>query len=342
MLVSASCSLLHRVVTLVAGLTALWLGASAGTVALAFIVGGLSLIALAWIQMSRRCGQPLLRLSMPEALRLYRLSVPFFSVAALSAIYARGVMIMLGALGSSQAVGTYAVADRLMVPLGLGPNMFNSAVYPALARVAHRSLAEAGALFARCLRLLLVAAIPIAALTMIFAADIVGGFFGAAYLGAVPVVQVLAWTLPIRGAQTLLGSQLAAIDQRSTEARARARLAGLCLFLVLSPLLIHARGIVGAAWAVLICDAVQTGLYWGLLRRARAVPALASSFLAPAAAAAVTLAASALLPDWGLKLHLAAVVLVLSAAMWGLGAIKLHDLRFLRAMLTGHVASPPE
>jgi O-antigen/teichoic acid export membrane protein len=149
---------------------------------------------------------------------------------------------------------------------------------------------------------------------------------------------VLAWTLPIRGAESLLGSQLAAMNQQA--ALARARLAGLCFFLVLSPLLILSRGYVGAAWAVLVCDTAQLILYWWLLKKARAAPALAGSFLAPAAAAAATLVTSGLLTDVKLTMRLMAVVLVMAAGMWGFGAIRLHDLRFLRALLSGKETAP--
>jgi O-antigen/teichoic acid export membrane protein len=338
MRVSASCGLLHRLLTLGLGLIAIGLGFHAGTVALAFIAGALSLIALAWTQTSRHFGQPLLRWSPSEALHLYRLATPFFGLAALAVIYARGAMIVLSALTTSQAVGLYAVADRLMVPLGLGPTLFNSAVYPALARVAHSSLADARALSARCLRLLLVLAIPFAALTTIFATDIVRLFFGTADLGAASALQILAWTLPIRGAQSLLGSQLAAMNQQS--ALARARLAGLCVFLVLSPLLILGRGYVGAAWAVLVCDTLQLSLYWWLLKGAGAAPALAVSFLAPAAAAATTAAGSTLFTDMSLTLRLIAAALIMAAGIWGFGAVRLHDLRFLRALVAGKETAP--
>jgi O-antigen/teichoic acid export membrane protein len=340
MAVSSSCLLAHRVLTLILGLLAIWLGFRASIVALAFIIGAFSLMVFAWIQTSRYIGRLRLRWRPAEAARLYREAAPFFGLSALSTIYNRGSTIILSALTTTQTVGLYAAADRLMIPLGLGPAMFNAAAYPALARVTHSSVEEARALSARCLRLLLVVAIPLAAFTSIFALDIVRLCFGPGYLGAASALQILAWAMPIRAAQSLFGSQLAAMKQQS--AQARARFAGLCLFLVLLPVLILARGYVGAAWAVLICDTVQMSLWWSLLRKVGSAPTLIASFLAPAAAAAATAGVNSLLTDTSVALHLIVAAMVMCAGMWAFGAIKLHDLRFLRVLMSSKKALPQQ
>jgi O-antigen/teichoic acid export membrane protein len=338
MAVFASCMLAHRLLTLILGLLAIWLGFSASTVALAFIVGAVVLLLLAWIQASRYIGRLRLRWRPSEARQLYREAAPFFGLSALGTLYGRGSTIVLSALTTAHTVGLYAAADRLLIPLGLGPSMFNAAAYPALARVTHSSLEEARALSARCLRLLLVVAIPLAAFTAIFAVDIVRLFFGTGYLAAAPALQILAWAMPIRAAQALFGSQLAAMKQQS--AQARARFLALCLFLVLLPVLILSRGFVGAAWAVLICDALQLSLWWSLLRKAGAAPTLTAPFLAPAAAATVTAGVNFLLTDISLVLRLIVAAVVMVAGLWAFGAIKMHDLRFLRALMASKKAQP--
>jgi O-antigen/teichoic acid export membrane protein len=244
-------------------------------------------------------------------------------------------MIVLGALSASQQVGLYAVADRLMIPLSLGPAAFNAAVYPALSRVTRESLEAARDLCSLCLRLLLVVTVPIATLAAIFASAVTGLFFGSAYLAAAPALQVLAWTLPVRGVQYLLGSQLAAIHQQA--AVTRARFTGLCTFAVCSPLLILTDGYIGAAWALLLCDSVQLMLYGAALRRLRAAPAFSAPLLAPAAAAALTGAVSVILPgQLGLAWRLPAMLLIMAAGLSVFGAVKLHDLRFLRSVLSSH------
>ena len=319
--------LAHRLLTLAFGLTAIWLGASAGTVALALVFGALALIGFAWVQGAHLFGRPALQFAPQQALKLFRLASPFFGLAALGVIHARGGLIMLSALTTQSAVGLYAVVDRFMVAAALPPGVFNSAVYPALSRLARTSAADAMVLVVRCLRLVTVGTVPIATVLTIFAGDIIGLIFGPQFLAATLALQVLAWTLPLRGVQWLLGSQLAAMDRQS--ALARARTVSLCAFLTLTPLLILGAGFVGAAWAVLICDGLQLGLYWRLLKSAESAPAMSKQFFAPVFAAAATLGASTMLPHLALGQRLLGVCLVLGIGLWVTGAIRRHDLMFV-------------
>jgi O-antigen/teichoic acid export membrane protein len=331
MLVSGGVGLAHRLLIMVLGLLALRLGASAGMVALCFVAGGVALIAMAWTTSVHRCGRPRLRWSVADALRLYRRGMPFFGLTAMAVIYSRGTAILLGALATSRMVGLYAVADRLMIPLSLGPVMFNAAVYPALSRVTLDSLAAGRELCARCLRLLLVVTVPLAACGMIMAADVVQLVFGATYRGAAPALQVLVWTLPVRGAQYLLGSQLAALHRQ--HAVARARFMGLCAFGVSAPLLILTRGYIGAAYALLLCDVAQLMLYAWSLHRLDAAPRVTAALAALAAAVAVTAAATLPFANLTPLLRLPGIALVMASCLWAFGAVRLHDLRFLRALL---------
>jgi len=255
---------IHRLLTLVLALAAIGLGAAPGTVVLSLMTGAAFLVSYAWIAGSRRFGRPLLRWAPRKAAEQFRLESPFLGLTALGVVYARGGLIMLSALAGPVAVGLYAVVDRFMVAAALVPGVFNSAVYPALVRLAGASPAEAPAPAVRCLRLLAVATIPLATLIGIFAEDIVGKVFRTALLPASAALQVLAWTLPIRGAQWLLGSQLTALDRQAQMAKAHS--IGLVTFLTLTPLFIVGAGFTGLAWAVLICDGLQFTHYWWLLR----------------------------------------------------------------------------
>jgi O-antigen/teichoic acid export membrane protein len=340
MLVSASADLAHRVLILVLGLGAIWLGAGAGSVGLAMTTGALTLIAFAWIQASHHFGRPALRFDPLEAWRLFRLGTPFFWIAALTVLYSRGATLMLSGLTTTNAVGLYAAADRFVVAAGMGPAMFNAAAYPALARMASHSASDARVLFNRCLRLLLICTIPVATMIAIFSADVVRLLFGASYPGTTPALQILIWCVPIQGLHGLFSSQLSAMDQQA--GLARVRFAGLCAFLVLCPTLILELGFVGAAWAALFGDTVHLTLCWMLLQRVRSAPRLEKSLLAIGIVAAITAAASAVLSDLNVVPRLIAVIVVMVAGMWGFGAVRLRDLRFFRALIFGAKASSLE
>lgn len=323
--------MLHRFLTLALALTAIWLGADAGTVTLAFVAGAAFLIAFAWVAGSRRFGRPRLQLDWRRALGLFRRASPFLGLTALSVVYVRGGLIMLSALSGPVAVGLYAVVDRFMVAAGLAPGVFNSAVYPALSRIARDSTADARALAVRCLRLMMVGTIPLAAMISIFAHDILPLLFGAEFLPAAVALEVLAWTLPLRGAQWLLGSQLAALDHQA--AMAKGRSVALAAFLTLTPALILGLGFVGVAWAVLLCDALQLALYRRVLQRAQSAPSLTKSSVPPALAAVATLVTSAIANDLPLVARVLVAATVMATGLWAFGAIRRTDLEFLLALI---------
>ena len=260
----------YRAVTLVMALTAIHLGVSAGWVSWIFFSGSAIYLAFAWYQSSRFFGRTTFRLAPREALRLFKLSAPFFSIAAFAVLYGRGAVVMLSAMASPHAVGLYAAADRIMIAVGLAPTMLNSAVYPALTRVAARSRAEVRALCGRAALLMLAVTLPLAGLFTVFSSRLVLLLFGPSYGEAARVLQILTWTLPVVGLQSLFGSQLIAVSQQ--RALAGARFSGLALFALLSPVLIWSLGIRGAAWAVLASDTALSVYYFTILRKTDATP----------------------------------------------------------------------
>ncbi|HEY6456176.1 MAG TPA: flippase [Steroidobacteraceae bacterium] len=260
----------YRIITLALGLVAIHYGAGPGLVAWTFVVGAVMYFAVVWRQNFQVFGQPGFRWAPREASELFRLSAPFFGVQAFAAIYARGAVIMLSAIATPQSVGVYAAADRLMVAVALAPTMLGSAVYPALTRVAARSRVEVRALCGRSVLLMLITTLPLAMVFTMFAHPLIGVLFGPLYRQAAPALQILTWTLPIVGVQSLLGSQLMAVNQQHL--LARARFLGLTLFVLLAPLLIWKFGFRGAAVAVLVSDAVLLLHYLTILLKVEATP----------------------------------------------------------------------
>jgi O-antigen/teichoic acid export membrane protein len=267
MLRVAACEFAYRLVALLLGVALMGAGAGVALLALVFPLSGMVLVALAVWQLSRTCGLPALRWAPAEARGYYRQAMPFFGSTALSILYSRTSTLLLGLQVARRELGLYSAADRLMVPLLLGPQIFNTAVFPALSRLAHESPQAAHELCGRCIRLLLCLALPLTLLVMLWAPQAVTLCFGADYDGAASALRWLVWSLPVRGVQYLLGSLLAASGRQSSVAGARA--VGLVSFAVLAPVLIHFLGYIGAAMAVPLCDAMQLGLYVRAVRRVR-------------------------------------------------------------------------
>ena len=117
---------------------------------------------------------------------------------------------------------------------------------------------------------MVITTLPLAIVFTTFAQRLISVLYGPLYLEAAPALQILTWTLPIVGVQSLLGSQLVAVNQQHI--LARARLGGLTLFVLLSPLLIWKFGFLGAAVAVLVSDTVLLFHYFAILSKVKAAP----------------------------------------------------------------------
>lgn len=261
----------HRLIVLGAGLVAIRLGASAAVTLLVLPVSALCYAGFGWWRTSSDFGSPRWRFAPAETLQVFRAASPFFGVIVLSVLYARGAIVMLGALGNETAVGLYAAADRVLIAAMLLPNMFNASVFPALTRLQHSDPPKAMRLAIRSLILLAAAGVPLAFGLSFFATDILRLVFGPDYQGAVTALQLLAWTVPAHGAQVVLGSLLVAMD-RQTE-MARARLLGVIVFVALGVVMIRFAGITGLAGTVLICEVFQLLVYVLLLRSSSRVSA---------------------------------------------------------------------
>jgi uncharacterized membrane protein len=78
---------------------------------------------------------------------------------------------------------------------------------------------------------------------------------------------------------------------------------------------------------------LQFALYWWLLRTKQADPPLTKAVLAPGGAAALTAAVVAVFEHLHSPTRLIMIILVLAAGMFALGAVRPHDLRFLRTVM---------
>jgi PST family polysaccharide transporter len=330
---SALGSSAHRVLALMLGALAIFAGAGPGVTAGALVASAVALMLAALAAFARRFGAPRWRAAPRAAARLLYGRMAFFGLRMLNVVYSRGGLIILSLLASHEAVGTFTVADRIMVAPSLLPMMFVNAVYPALSRLANVSVDDVLALTVRCGRLLLVGAITLATLVTLLAPDIVALLFGKSFAPAAAVLQVLAWTLPVSGTRQLLSVHLLALDQRTSLVRARA--VSLGVFLASCPLLIvSGLGYKGPAWAQLLSEMFEVSWYLWLLHRSRSASGLIRAMLAPLLAAATTIVvASVFLSPLPELPRLIALFLVMVAALLISGSVRLHDLRFLRQIL---------
>jgi O-antigen/teichoic acid export membrane protein len=185
----------------------------------------------------------------------------------------------------------------------------------------------------RCLRLILLATIPLAALLAIFAADLTSIIFGGRADGAAPVLAMLAPLAVVRGVTSMWMGHCVAIGEEHRAAVAKARAA--VAFFVMASSGILALGPMGLAIAAVLAEVL---LAWQLRRllasQEQSDPVWPSTRGVIVAAACAAMVA-ACLPSLVLPVRAMLVIGTMAFATALFGGVHGHDLRFLVAILRG-------
>jgi O-antigen/teichoic acid export membrane protein len=320
----------HRVLVALLASVALLLGAGASVALLAMPVAAMLSLIAAWAYARGDIAVSSSSHESIDRIELLRASLPFLGTAVLAAVYTRGGLLLLTGLRGDMATGLYSVADRLLVPIYMVTGTFVAAVFPALARLSAEP-ARMRELGRRCVRLIMLATIPLATLLAIFAADVTTILFGKQAISAAPVLAMLAPLAVARSVSSLWLAHCAAVGAESRAAIAKGR--AVLYSFVLAGLGIIAFGPTGLALATVLTEfylawclrriLIDYGQYESAWRTLRSV------FLAAAAAAVV----AALVRAHGPALRAALVVCTIVIVTVMFEGIRGHDLRFLMAIL---------
>ena len=320
----------HRILVATLAATAIMLGFSAPVALLAMPVSAFLSLAAAWAYARRDLQAPSTVPCAVNRTDLIRASLPFLGTALLAAIYSRGGVLLLTGLRGEVATGLYAAADRLLVPIYMVTGTFITATFPALTRFASEP-GRMRELSKRCLRLILLVTIPLAALLAIFAPDVTAIIFGRRADGAAPVLAMLAPLAVVRAVTSLWMGHCVAIGQEHRAALAKAW--AVVAFFVAATFGIVALGPMGLAIAAVLAEVL---LAWQLRRllvgqeQSDPVwPAMRGVIVAAACAAVV----AAWLPSLALPVRAMLVVGTMALATALFGGVHGHDLRFLVAIL---------
>jgi O-antigen/teichoic acid export membrane protein len=195
-------------------------------------------------------------------------------------VYFRIDVILVSVLRDEASVGLYSAAFVLTAPLGFFADNAANAIFPPLASAFVSSKRSYQAILRTVWRWSLPLLLCLGALMTLLANVILGGVFGSTYLGAAPAFQVLVWASIISYFNSLFFRALEASNRQVYVTLILA--AGALMNLLLGFVLITAFGIVGAALAFLVTQAIillatrsSAGLFVrGLVRRVRGQAAI--------------------------------------------------------------------
>jgi len=231
----------------------------------------------------------------------------------LALLVTRVDLIVLTHAASMEEAGRYAAPYRIYEAGMMIPSMATFVLFPALVRMFAAAPAQFPLMVQLVMRSGLVLATPVVLVLCFAASDIMRVVFGAAYVTAHGVLQVLAVNLLLLWLHQTLANALMAAGRQKLDLIANAF--ACALYLPLLYFLAGARGAIGAALAMTLMWAVQVALRLWFLRdapsQASTLGGLGKVALAGAAAALVSFGLAPRLGYGALALGLVAYALAI-------------------------------
>jgi O-antigen/teichoic acid export membrane protein len=245
----------------------------------ATVLGGLILLS-AYVA---GYGLPRLRLRKARWRELLRAAWPIGASSLLTQLHANLGLVMLGLIATFQQTGIYNSAYRLVFFLMTLDRVFYTVFFPVVARFIENQPDRLAELVGTAVRMILALSIPLCVGASILARPILEAVFAAEYSGAVPVLQVLVWFLPLSMFNSLAGYTLLAAGRDRQFLKCTA--AGVAVAVLFNLAAVPLAGAAGAAVAIVAGEAFLLVLMGRCLLR-MVTPRLEPRTLAPLAAAA--------------------------------------------------------
>jgi O-antigen/teichoic acid export membrane protein len=195
---------------------------------------------------------------------LTRAALPFALAGIFVKIYSYVDSIMLKHLHGDIDVGEYAVAYKLTYALQFLPLAFVAALYPGMSNVAQNDRKALAPLLKGSLRLMMIAAVPLAALLSSLSDIIIPVVYGPQFHGSITPLMVLPWVLVPIFLDFPIGSLLNATHRAGLKTTSM----GITMIVnvVANALLIPSMGPTGASWAGVISFTILFFLGWSFAR----------------------------------------------------------------------------
>jgi O-antigen/teichoic acid export membrane protein len=236
------------------------------------------------------------------------LGLPMFLATTFGILSYKVDTVMLNEIAGKAATGIYGLGHRALDILLIAPNIFATAMFPALARYSQNSATDTRRLAERGLRYMLLAALPLAWLTSLSAEPLIEWFARGTmdadpseFAASITVLQLVIWGLPLQAANLVLNRTLIAAGRERVFTLIG--LAALVTNVALNALLIPRFGYYGAGAATVITLAQSVALHAYNLGRTEYRHPLGRAFARPVATLAVSWTATAgllhlLAPGW--------------------------------------------
>jgi O-antigen/teichoic acid export membrane protein len=180
---------------------------------------------------------------------LLKESYPLLLSGAMIIIYQKIDQVMIRNMIDNKAVGQFAIASAITEYVIFIPNVIAQTITPLLVKLHQRDVAAFNFKKQQFMDLMVWSSVLMAMMISLSAFFIIPLLYGAAYSGAVPVLEIMAWKA-VFVALLASSGQIIIIEGIQKYAVFR-NIAGCIVSVALNLLLIPRFGIIGSAWATL-------------------------------------------------------------------------------------------
>lgn len=220
---------------------------------------------------------------------------PFAISAVLGVLMINTDILLIGWLRSSEEVGLYSAAQRIVQLLYLLPGILAVALLPTFARFANRENQKLRSILEKTLGFVYMAAIPLSIGGFILGGEIINFIFGNSYAGASYPFKILIATIIIDFPVVILSGLVFAYNKQKSLIK-YAAIGGISN-VFLDVLLIPRFGIIGSAITTLVAQLLSNVYLWRVAKRVnhfRILPHLKKILIASLLMAVVVLLLKAL------------------------------------------------
>ena len=288
----------------------------------------------------------------PDMRWFLKLGFPLFLSTTFGIVYNKVDTVMLGNMLGDAVAGVYVLGHRALDLMIIVPNLFATALFPAMARYGFKSSEDALRLGERSLRFILASMFPLT-LFLTFTAEPIIAWLSkgsADFHDSTLVLMIVIWGVPLQASNIIFNRLLITAEKEKTFVTIG--LVSMLTNIVLNTILIPRYSYYGASAATLISLAVSFWLHVHYLRGSGYQPPLLRSVLGPLVATAAAWMATVaflkvVIPGWsvtwqGLPLTLGwspflvtvgVMVVMYVLALVGLRVLKREDVGLIEQVL---------
>ncbi len=335
---AALADVISKLVVMTVGIAVLLRGM--GVVAYSFALLGASSVnlGLVAVYLARRVPRGV-RFQIPSVRPLLIGGAPFILMGFLLDIYNQTDTVVLRLLTGEAVVGWYAAANQIYKTIGMVPLAFTAALLPTLSRVYATDIQAAVSMAKKSITIGALGVVPLAVGISLFSREIIVTLpYPDAFHNTVPLLTILALTIPVTTFLVILGTIAVAVDRQKVWAIGL--LATVVLNIVLTLLAApyvqshYGNGGIGVALTTLLSEILMVSIGVWLMPRGVIDRAMAMTLLKVGVASGA-MALVLLLKNLGLDPILAVMggVVTYGGLVLVTGAVTKEDLRFVRSVV---------